>query len=178
MRRVRYGVGMSLDAFIADPKDGAGFLVQDPTYDFRPFFATVDAALLGRRTFEVMLRGGYRSWPGLRTYVFSRTLSARDFPEVTLVAEDAAAAVAALRAADGKDIWLGGGGVLFRSLAEADLVDTVEVGISPVLIGQGVPLAPSLPRWLHLDLTEHRVYPTGLVTLSYAVRRAGARTSA
>ena len=171
MRRVRYGVGMSLDAFIADPADGVGILVQEPTYDAQTFLATVDTALLGRRSFEVMLRHGSRSMPGMRNYVFSRTLRAPDYPEVTVVGDDAVATVAAPRAEEGKDIWLVGGGVLFASLAEADLVDTVEVGVSPVLLGRGIPLVPTLPRSLRLDLTHHEVYPSGLVILCYAVRR-------
>jgi dihydrofolate reductase len=170
MRRVRYGVGMSLDAFIADPADGVGFLVHEPTYDHRTFLDAVDTALLGRRSFEVMLRHGGRSWPGLRNYVFSRTLRPQDFPEVTVVAE-AVPTVAALRAEEGKDIWLAGGGVLFRSLLEADLIDTVEVGVSPVLAGGGIPLVPTLPHSIRLELTHHEVYPKGLVVLCYAVRR-------
>jgi len=169
MRRNRYGVGMSLDAFIADPEGGTGWLVMDAEYDQKAFFASIDTVLMGRKTFEV---AGKRPYPGLRTYVFSRTLRPDDFPGVTIVSpEDAVSTVAALRAEEGKDIWLCGGGELFCSLAAADLVDTVEVGINPILIGQGVPLAPALPRSVHLELTKHEIYRSGLVILIYAVRR-------
>jgi dihydrofolate reductase len=48
--------------------------------------------------------------------------------------------VAGLRAQPGKDIWLFGGGALFGSLAEAGLVDTVEVSVVPILLGEGIPL--------------------------------------
>lgn len=166
---------MSLDGYIADVEDTFSAFVSDPAYDQAPFFASVDTALMGRRTYEAMTRHGARSIPGMRSYVFSRTLHREDFPEVTIVAEDAATTVAALRAEQaGKDIWLSGGGLLFRSLAEAGVVDTVEVGISPLLLGQGVPLLPSvlpLPRAIRLDLTHHEVYPSGLVVLLYDVRR-------
>ena len=65
---------------------------------------------------------------GLRTYVCSRTLRPADYPEVTVVADGAADVVAALRAEPGeKDVWLGGGASLFRSLVAAGVVDTVEV---------------------------------------------------
>jgi dihydrofolate reductase len=171
MRRVRYGVGMSLDAFIADPQDGTGWMISDPEYDSGDFFASIDTVLMGRRTFEV---AGKAAYPGLRTYVFSRTLRPEDHPGVTVVsAEEAAPTVAALRAEEGKDIWLSGGGVLFGSLAAAGLVDTVEVGLSPILIGQGVPLASSLPRAVRLELTEHKVYRSGMIVLFYDVRREG-----
>jgi len=98
MRRVRYGVGMSLDGFIADPDDGMGWMTGDPGYDPKPFFATIDAVLVGRRSYEVMLRHGARSHPGLRTYVFSRSLKAADYPEVTMLAEDGVETVTRLRA--------------------------------------------------------------------------------
>ena len=55
MRRVRYGVGMSLDGFIADAWGGTGFLVSDPTYDSAPFFASIDTVLMGRVTYEAGL---------------------------------------------------------------------------------------------------------------------------
>jgi dihydrofolate reductase len=124
MRRVRYGVGMRLDGFVADVDNGTGWMTGDPGYDSRPFFASIDTVLIGRRSYEVMLRHGVRSYPGLRTYVFSRTLKATDYPEVTMLADDGVATVSRLRGGSGKDIWLSGGGELFRSLLAADLVDT------------------------------------------------------
>ena len=50
--------------------------------------------------------------------------------------------VRALKEKPGRDIWLFGGGSLFRSLLDAGLVDTVEVGVMPVLLGSGIPLLP------------------------------------
>lgn len=62
------------------------------------------------------------------------------------------------------------GGKLFRSLAEAGMVDTVEVSVIPILLGDGVPLAPNLSKWINLSLVNHKVYPSGAVSLEYAVR--------
>jgi dihydrofolate reductase len=91
---------------------------------------------------------------------------------VTIVSsEDAAATVAALRAEEGKDIWLCGGGELCGSLLAAGLVDTVEMGVSPILLSQGVPLVAPLPRPVRLELVEHQIYRSGMVVLTYAVRR-------
>jgi dihydrofolate reductase len=170
MRRVRYGVGISLDAFIADPQGGTGYLVSDPDYDQNAFFENIDTVLMGRKTFEL---AGKSAYPGLRTYVFSNTLPPDGFPGATIVSSrDAASTVAALRAEEGKDIWLAGGGELFASLAEAGVVDTVEVGLCPILIGQGVPITAPLPRVVRLELTEHKVYSrSGMVVLIYNVRR-------
>lgn len=171
MRRVRYGVGMSLDGFIADPADRTEWMTGDPAYDSKPFFASIDSVLVGRRTYEVMLRHGTRTYPGLRTYVFSRTLQASDYPEVTIVADDAVTTVTRLRRETGKDIWLCGGGELFRSLLEADLVDTVEVGVSPILLGEGRPFLPLSSRRQKLKLTYQRAFPSGLLVLHYDVVR-------
>ena len=160
------GAGRPRPASVADPQGGTGWMVMDREYDQRAFFASIDTVLMGRKTFEV---AGRRGFPGLRNYVFSRTLRPEDHPDVTIVAEDAASTVAALRAEEGKDIWLGGGGELFRSLVDTDLVDTVEVGINPILLGQGIPLVPPLPRSVRLELTKHEVYGSGLVILTYSV---------
>ena len=53
MRRVPYGVGMSLDGLIADGRDGTSWMIGDPTYDSRAFFASIDTVLVGRRSYEV-----------------------------------------------------------------------------------------------------------------------------
>ena len=169
MRRVRYGVGMSLDGFIADRLDGISWMIGDPGYDSKPFFASIDTVLVGRRSYEVMLRHRTRSYPGLRTYVFSRTLRAEDYPEVTVLGDNGLATVAELRAARGEDIWLCGGGDLFRSLLEANLVDTIELGVSPIVLGQGRPFLPSPAGSHRLRLTHQESFPSGLLVLHYDV---------
>jgi dihydrofolate reductase len=179
MRRIRYGVGMSLDGFIADATGRTGFLVSDPTYDSAPFFASIDTVLMGRVTYEEAVRQGMRVYPGLQNYVVSRTLLQDDFPEVTILGHNVERAVADLRDGTGKDIWLCGGGVLFRTLVGAGLVDTVELGVSPLLLGcPGTPMLapdPPLRESVRLQLTKHRALPSGLLILEYTVRQ-GMRT--
>ena len=102
--------------------------------------------------------------------VFSRTLRQEDYPEVAIVTNDQKGVLAALKASPGKDIWLFGGGSLFRSLAEDGLVDTVEVRIIPILLGGGVPLSPDSKSRIKLALISHKVYRTGIVSLEYAIK--------
>jgi dihydrofolate reductase len=87
-----------------------------------------------------------------------------------VIGDNVAAAVARLKAKAGKDIWLFGGGELFRSLLDARLVDAVEVAVIPVLLGGGIPLLPVRPDRTILRLTGNTVYKkTGTVGLEYAV---------
>ena len=170
MRRIRYQVAMSLDGYIAGPKGEADWIIMDPDIDFGALFEQFDTFLLGRRTFEAMGRGGQGGSPGVKTLVFSRTLRQQDYPRVTIVAEGVEETVAALRTEPGKDIWLFGGGSLFRSLLDAELVDTVEVAIMPVLLGEGIPLLPAPAKQTILKLTGQKVYSkTGIVLLEYSV---------
>jgi dihydrofolate reductase len=171
-RRVRYSVAMSLDGYIAGPDGEADWIVMDPEIDFKALFADFDTILVGRRSFEAMAGQGGGSMPGMKTIVFSRTLRQSDHPKLTIIAGDEAEALAALREKPGKDIWLFGGGLLFRSLLDAGLVDAVEVAVVPVLLGGGIPLLPAPARQTTLTLTGHRVYTqTGIVFLEYSVNR-------
>src|SRR5437016_5952996 len=171
MRRVRYAVATSLDGYIAGPKGEADWIIMDPEIDFRALFAQFDTVIIGRRTFEAMggskKKGG--TMPGMKTFVFSRTLRPRDYPKVTIVGENMEETVAGLRAESGKDVWLFGGGLLFRSLLEAGLVDTVEVAVVPVLLGAGVPLLPPGAA-TKLVLADQKTLPaSGIVALAYSV---------
>jgi dihydrofolate reductase len=101
--------------------------------------------------------------------VVSTKLDPAQHNDVTILSSGVAEAVAELKAEPGKDIWLFGGGVLFRSLLDASLVDSVELAVSPVLLGGGVRLLPEGRRW-PLRLTECKTLPaSGILLLKYEV---------
>ncbi len=168
MRRVRFSVAMSLDGYVAGPNGEIDWILMDPEIDFSALMSEFDTALLGRMTYETTRQQGRSGGvPGMDTYVFSRTLRQTDSPGV-IVTDKPAETLASLRSKRGKDIWLFGGGSLFRSFLELGLVDTVEVAVIPVLLGDGLPLLPQPARQSRLKLVKHRVYEkTGTVSLEY-----------
>jgi dihydrofolate reductase len=167
MRRIRYSVAASLDGFIAGPNGEFDWIIMDPAIDFDAIYEQFDVVLMGRRSYEVTGGGGFAA--GMKTVVVSRTLRQQDNPGVTVVGDNVRATVTKLRKQPGKDIWLFGGGVLFRSLLEMGLVDTVEIAVMPVMLGTGIPLLPS-PGQVQLKLTGHKIYKSGIVGLEYEIQ--------
>ena len=86
MRLVRYGGAMSLDGYIAGPNGEYDWIVMDPDIDFGGLMKQFDTFLIGRKTFDAMLRMGNatKSTPGIHNIVFSRTLKPSDYPHVTM----------------------------------------------------------------------------------------------
>ncbi len=168
MKRVRFSVAVSLDGYIAGPNGEYDWIVMDPDIDFGALMGAFDTVLLGRKTYEATRQQGGGGMPGMQAYVFSHTLRQEDCPEVT-VSSTLRETVADLKRSDGKDMWLFGGGELFRSMLELRLVDSVELAVIPVLLGGGIPLLPHPAKQIKLRLVNSRIYPkTGTVSLEYA----------
>jgi dihydrofolate reductase len=176
MRQVEYSVAMSLDGYIAGPRGESDWILIDPDIDFNAIFARFDAILMGRKTYETTRASEGGSMPGVVCYVFSRTLRQSDCRSVT-VSDNPSQTVSELKKQPGKDIWLFGGGELFRSMLELGLVDRVSIAIIPVLLGGGFRLLPDSPRRAELRLVKHQLYPkTGTMSLEYEVARKPARS--
>jgi dihydrofolate reductase len=151
----------------------------DETHAFiKQTYASADAFLFGRRTYEVFA-GSWGSWterdvPGwepvmraLNTrpkYVASTTLTDPAWSGTTVLSDDLAAAIADLKAKPGGELQVHGSGALTRWLLENDLIDEMTLIVFPVILGQGTRLFPETGRDLALELVESRVDSKGLTT--------------
>lgn len=176
MRKVVLGVSVSIDGYIARPNGDVDFLFQPKDFSMAPFFATIDTAVMGRKTYEVGLRLGGTFGYGIAYYVFSHALPVGPRDGVTITRESPTALIAEIRKHPGKNIWLMGGGELAREFLQADLVDELLLGVVPVLLGQGIPLFPAGYPQRNFALIENKTYSKGLIEIKYQrVRPKGKR---
>ena len=178
MRKVTLGLANSLDNYIARKDGGSDWLSwsKEVAEISATFLKTADALLIGRKTYDVMLKFGQTSYPGVRNYVFSgsqrriATLKKRIDQSVELIPEDAAKFVSKLKRRNGKGIAVFGGGELAKSLLEADLIDEIVLNIHPVLLGSGISLFHEMKRQIDLKLIDSRTLKNGCLVVSYRVK--------
>jgi dihydrofolate reductase len=174
MRNVIFGVASSVDNFIAR-RDGSYDWIMwsdEVSQLMADFWPGVDAILVGRKTYDVMRQqnsSSETSMPGVKTYVFSRTLSSINDSNTELVTQDAGPFVRDLKKQPGKDICCMGGGDLARSLFQADVIDEVGLNIHPLLLGDGIPLFLPMQQQVNLKLRECRPFKNGCVLVNYDV---------
>ena len=178
MRKVIFGGAISLDNFIARKDDAVDWLLfsKDVEKIMKDVWENIDTVVMGRKTYEVAQRmggGGGGGYPGVKTYVFSRTIKKPNKKKLFFVDEDAAAYVRRMKEEkEGKDICVLGGGVLAKSLFEADVIDEIGFNIHPVLLGSGIPLFYEMSRQIDLELKECKQLSSGCVLLTYKIKHA------
>jgi dihydrofolate reductase len=177
-RKVILGFGISIDGYIARRNGATDYLVIDKEGEalMADFFAKIDTTIMGRKTAaataEMRKSGEIPEMPGISNYVFSRRWKPGKRDGFEVVSESPAAFVRKLKRRKGKDIYLGGGGQLCRSFLEEDLVDELYIGLSPVLLGDGIPGFPGKFPQRDFRLTECKSYSNGSVGLRYERMRA------
>lgn len=175
MAKTQYYTATSIDGFIADPDNSLGWLFevggeegggQDGGAEgFRPFFAQVGAFAMGATTYEWILDHEKlldqpRKWTDEYGEVPAWIFTHRDLPPIpganlTFVRGDVRPVHAAMvGAAQGRNVWLVGGGELVGDFADAGLLDELILGVAPVTLGGGAPLLPRRMGSSRLTLTE------------------------
>ncbi len=174
--KVSVFIGTSLDGFIARPNGELDFLPVDcEPHGYEEFFASVDALVIGRKTFETVL--AFPEWPygDKRVVVLSSRaldLSKVKSGTVEQMSGDPAEIVAKLCERGIQHVYLDGG-VTIQGFLRAGLVDRLIITRVPVLIGQGIPIFGTLLRDMKLQHLATRHYPSGLVQSEYRVGQQG-----
>jgi dihydrofolate reductase len=172
-RKVILGFGISIDGYIARRNGSMDYLVIDNEGEavMTDFFAKIDTTIMGRKTAVGMLKmrnnGEIPETPEITNYVVSRRWKPGKREGFEVVSGSLRTFVKKLKRLPGKDIYLGGGGELARSFLQQDLVDELFIGVSPILLGNGIPGFPGKFPQRDFKLTECKGYSNGSVALRY-----------
>lgn len=171
--KVSVFVGTSVDGFIARRNGDFDFLPEDggEPHGYSEFMATVDALVIGRKTFEVVL--ALPEWPYGDKRVVVLSNRPVDFSKLSAglveqMAGPPAEIVARLAASGVKHIYVDGG-ITIQNFFRAGLVQRLTITRVPVLIGEGIPLFGSLPHDVRLRHVGTQHYPSGMVKSEYEV---------
>ncbi|MBL7697464.1 MAG: dihydrofolate reductase [Chitinophagaceae bacterium] len=172
MRKLILQLAVSLDGFIEGPNGEFDWCFTDQDYGMKEFFKRIDAVFFGRKSYEVAMSiPDNAGWmPPVKQYIFSNTLTSVEQP-AELVQGDTISKVTSIKSQPGKDIWLFGGASLTKSLLEAKLVDELILAVHPILLGNGKRLFQDITDRINLKLLHTKEYSSGLVMLSYGLKK-------
>lgn len=186
MRKVIYGMMVSLDGYIETPnREIDWILIDEELHSYvNDQESAFDAYLYGRRMYELMAAfwptadedpsaPGFvveyaRIWKQMPKVVFSKTLERVEW-NARLVRDDIAGEITKLKAQPGKDLQVAGAD-LASTVMRLGLIDEYQLYVQPVILGGGKPMFPALEDRIHLRLIETRTFGSGVVLLRY--RRA------
>jgi dihydrofolate reductase len=175
MRKINAWLFVTLDSVIESPEKWV--MADDDMFGaIEAGYATSDALLLGRRTYETFAA----SWPergseipnadwmnNTPKYVASTTLESPEWNNTSVIEGDVAEAVARLKLEDGKDIAVNGSGTLVRALMHDHLLDELRLFLHPIVVGSGRRLFDDESDPVELTLVDSHVYANGVISLTY-----------
>ena len=158
MPKVVLYIAMSLDGNIARSNDQLDWLFAvegDGDNGYAEFFKTVGAVIMGRKTYEEVLKLEEGAYPykDIPNYILTRQPD-REAEHVTFTDEPIEELIHRLKGEVDQDIWLIGGGEVIKAAMEYDLIDRYEIAIAPVVLGEGIPLFPEGTKETKLRLTS------------------------
>ena len=188
MRRLTFGMNVSLDGYVAAPGDDLGW--STPSDELFQFWSNrvgvTDLSLYGRRLWEAMSSHWPTAdqqpgvtpaeiefanrWREMPKVVFSSTISTVDW-NTRLVTGDAVTEITRLKADDGGGHIDIGGATLAAAAMRAGLIDEYVIVTHPVLVGGGTPFFTALDNWVNLELVETRTFRGGVHLTRYETRR-------
>ncbi|WP_033544004.1 dihydrofolate reductase family protein [Planococcus sp. CAU13] len=145
-RKIVCYIAQSLDGYIATEDDSLDWLFKvegEGDAGYSEFMETIDTVVMGRRTYDwvMEMEKGEYPYPGLKSYIFSRTVSPNASSEnIEFTDMDIPAFADKLKSQPGKNIWVIGGSRLLADFMESGLIDEFIISIAPIIIGKGIPL--------------------------------------
>jgi dihydrofolate reductase len=175
-RKIIVHIATSADGYIARPDGSLDWLTSRPApkgfYGMPEFTRSVDAKLLGRRTFDLSVEMGAPFSARDRHYVFSRRPPPASVPAgVEFVSQSIGVFADRLREQPGENIWMMGGGELIASFLDEDAIDEFIITVIPIFIGEGIPLIAPRHREVPLKLRSVKPFPDGVVQVHYDLPR-------
>jgi dihydrofolate reductase len=173
MRKIILQLAVSLDGYIEGPNGEFDWCFTDQDYGMSAFFKRIDTTFMGRKTYELALAMESEAPPGFpkfKEYVFSNTMK-KAKEGVIVIKGNIKNKVEKIKKEKGKDIWLFGGAEVISLLINLQLVDELILAVHPVILGAGKPLFKDISDRTWLTLTDSKIYPNGLVFLTYTVNK-------
>lgn len=171
MPRIVYYVAASVDGFIATSDSAVEWLSpwesSDEDYGYAEFYRSVDAVVLGSRTYEQALTFGEWPYPGKPVRVASSRPLTAAAPNVVITSTDPVGIASELDGIGVTRAWLVGGGALAGSFCSAGLIGEYVISTMPVLLGRGVPLLGGHEASASLTLASVTRYPDGVIQSVY-----------
>jgi dihydrofolate reductase len=180
MSSLQYYVGASLDGYIATPDDDLAWLLQFDGFEggkesYDSFMEGVGCIVMGGETYRWLLEHEPGNWPYPTTPCWIFTHHEGTVPkdaDITFARGDVRTVVTDLKAdAEGKNVWVVGGGNLAAQFADAGLLDELIVSVIPLILGDGKPVLPLRKATPPLELVSSEVLGRGVVELRYRLNR-------
>lgn len=184
MRRLSVFNNVSLDGYFTSATSGVDWAYQEDDPDWNAFVRDnakgSSAIVLGRITYEMMV--GW--WPtaaakaadpavaegmnGAEKIVFSRTLRRTTWSNTRFIGDDPASAMRGLKQAPGGDMVILGSGTIVAQLADAELIDSYQLVVNPVVLGAGRTMFEGVNGPRSLGLVDTRTFRNGKIVMTYA----------
>lgn len=173
--KVTYYVASSLDGYIA--KEGGdvswleelGIPMEETGYE--EFYSTVDALVMGRKTYDMIVSFGQWPYGDKPVWICSRgkittmkgcNLKVGNTPEE---------AYKAAKDLNNKHLWLVGGGNLASSFLQKNLLTDISLSLMPIILGGGIKLFGDLPIPIKMNKENQAPHKSGFIQLEYAINK-------
>lgn len=159
-RKVIVFIATSLDGYIATEDDSLDWLFKvegEGDNGYSEFYSTIDTIILGRRTYDWIMSVEKDNFPyqNKKCYVFSKSTHESN-DNVEFVEGDIVKFINTIKAVEGGNIWIVGGGNLLSNVLKENLVDELIITIAPTIIGKGIPLFNKQDLEIELELKSIR----------------------